>query len=278
MLATRHRVPSLPPTRPLDGVRVLDLTRIIAGPVAARTLAAHGADVLAVTSPDLPSIPILVIDTGRGKRQTHLDLNADTGRATLDALARTADVFLQGYRPGGLASRGFSVEHLAEINPGVVCATLSAFGHTGPWSQRRGFDSLTQNANGINWEEAVAAHPEGRMERPKELPAQALDHAAGQLLAYGIAVALARRATEGGSWHVRTSLAQVGHFLQSLPRIQGGQRTPEPSAQSIASYLDTTPSGFGTITSVRHAAQLSVTPAHYALPAMPLGTHPPQWN
>ncbi|NOU05998.1 MAG: CoA transferase [Hyphomicrobiaceae bacterium] len=270
--------PLPPATRPLAGVRVLDLTRIIAGPVAARTLAAHGADVLAVTSPYLPAIPVLVIDTGRGKRQAHIDLNTDAGRATLENLVRDADVFLQGYRPGGLAARGFSPERLATLNPGIICATLSAYGHTGPWSDRRGFDSLTQNTNGMNWSEALAAHPQGLMEKPKELPAQALDHGAGHLLAYGIAVALARRATEGGSWHVRTSLAQVGHFLDGLGRVPGGHKANDQTADDAAKYTEHSQSGFGPITAIAHAARLSATPSHYARPAMLLGTHPPQWE
>jgi crotonobetainyl-CoA:carnitine CoA-transferase CaiB-like acyl-CoA transferase len=264
-------------TRPLSGVRVLDLTRIIAGPVAGRTLAAHGADVLNITSPNLPSIPSLVIDTGRGKRYAHIDLNTPAGVETLRALVRDADVLIQGYRPGGIAARGFSEDELMTLRPGLICVTLSAYSHTGPWANRRGFDSLTQNANGLNWEEAQAANSGAPVTRPKELPAQALDHAAGYILAFGTMMALHRRATESGSWRVRTSLAQVGHWLQSLPRVPGGPTAPDPSAASIADLLETTPSGFGPLTAVRHAAQLSVTPAHWALPAMPLGSHRPEW-
>ena len=271
-------VQPLPPAvRPLAGVRVLDLTRIIAGPVAGRALAAYGADVLNITCARLPSIPILVIDTGRGKRTAQLDLDTPEGATRLHALAREADVFLQGYRPGGIAARGFSEAALLAARPGVVVATLSAFGHQGPWAGRRGFDSLTQNANGINWEEAQAAGRDGIVARPKELPAQALDHAAGYLLAFGVMVALKKRAESGGSWRVRTSLAQVGHWLQSLPRVAGGAAAPEQTRESIADLLEGTPSGFGPLQAVRHAAQLSLTPAHWALPSMPLGTHGAEW-
>jgi crotonobetainyl-CoA:carnitine CoA-transferase CaiB-like acyl-CoA transferase len=263
--------------RPLSGIRALDLTRIIAGPVAARTLAAHGAEVLNITSPNLPAIPLLVVDTGRGKRTAHVDLDSAGGVATLKNLARGADVFLQGYRPGGLAMRGFSETDLIALSPGVVVASLSAYGHAGPWSARRGFDSLTQNANGLNWEEALAAAPGEPVQRPKELPAQALDHAAGYLLAFGAMTALRRQMTEGGSWRVRTSLAQVGHWLQSLPRVPGGPAAPDPSRESIVDLLEATPSGFGVLTAVQHAAHLSATPARWDLPAMPLESHAAVW-
>lgn len=263
--------------RPLAGVRILDLTRIIAGPVAARALAAHGADVLTVTCDRLPSIPGLVADTGRGKRTTNIDLDSADGVATLRELVRGADVFLQGYRPGGLAARGFSENDLISSRPGIIAASLSAYGHVGPWSSRRGFDSLTQNANGLNWEEARAANPDGSVDRPKELPAQALDHCTGYLMALGIMIALKRRAEVGGSWRVRTSLAQVGRWLQSLPRVGDGLKARDQTAADIADLLETTPSGFGDLTAVRHSAQLFATPAYWKLPAMPLGTHAPEW-
>lgn len=262
--------------RPLAGVRVLELTRIIAGPVAGRTLAAHGADVLHITSPNLPSIPSLVIDTGRGKRPAFLDLDTSDGRGQLSALLRNADIFIQGYRPGGLAARGFDPLDLARSNPGLIAVSLSAYGHTGPWSGRRGFDSLTQNANGINVAEARAAS--GKMDRPKELPAQALDHAAGYILAFGAMIALHRRSTEGGSWLVRTSLAQVGEYLKSLGRIDGGHAAPDPKLDEIVDLLETTASGFGPLRAVTHAAKLSATPARWELPAMPLGHYPPAWR
>ncbi len=261
--------------RPLAGVRVLELTRIIAGPVAGRTLAAHGADVLHITSPNLPSIPSLVIDTGRGKRPAFLDLDTSDGSGQLSALLRSADIFVQGYRPGGLASRGFDPLEAARNNPGLIAVSLSAYGHVGPWSGRRGFDSLTQNANGINVAEAIAAT--GKMDRPKELPAQALDHAAGYILAFGAMIALHRRATEGGSWLVRTSLAQVGEYLKSLGRIDGGHAAPDPKFDDVADLMETTASGFGPLRAVTHAAELSATPARWDLPAMPLGHYPPAW-
>ncbi len=122
--------------RPLSGVRALDLSRIIAGPVAGRTLAQHGADVLLINGPHLPNIAPLVIDNGRGKRSATLDLRDENGRASLHALLQEADVFLQSYRPGSMAARGFGAEEAARLRPGIVYVTVSAYGHEGPWAQR----------------------------------------------------------------------------------------------------------------------------------------------
>ncbi|MBL8701672.1 MAG: CoA transferase [Alphaproteobacteria bacterium] len=259
--------------RPLSGIRVLDLTRIIAGPVCGRTLAAHGADVLLVTSPHLPAVAPLVIDTGRGKRTTTLHLRDPADADRLRALVREADVFVQGYRPGGVAALGFGPGALAALRPGIVCVSLSAYGDAGPWTGRRGFDSLVQTASGFNAEEAAAAGSD----TPKPLPCQALDHATGYLLALGALAALRRRATEGGSWHVHASLARTGLWLRRLGRLDRGLETSDPDLDAVRDLLEETPSGFGLLTAVRHAARLSATPAHWALPAMPLGSHPAAW-
>lgn len=263
---------SLPPAaaRPLQGLRLLDLTRIIAGPVAGRTLAAHGADVLHLSSPSLPFVETLVMDTGRGKRTAHLDLRHQA--AGFASLVAGADALISNYRAGALAGHGFSDERLAELRPGIVLGHLSAYGTTGPWGGKRGFDSLTQTSTGINADEADAAGDS----TPRVLPCQALDHASGYLLALGIMAAWLRRAEEGGSWRVRVSLARTGIWLRTLGRIDGFGAT-EPTQADIADLLETHPGGFGSLTAVRHAARLSDTPAFEALPAMPLGSHAAAW-
>jgi crotonobetainyl-CoA:carnitine CoA-transferase CaiB-like acyl-CoA transferase len=260
--------------RPLSGLRVLDLSRVIAGPVAGRTLAAHGADVLLVSGPELPAIPWLTIDTGRGKLTTLVELKSEAGRAQLRELLKGADIFSQGYRPRALAALGFAPEDAANINPGIVYVTLSAYGHAGPWAERRGFDSLVQTTTGFNHAEGQAAGIDG----PKELPAQMLDHATGYLMAFGAMMAKARQAREGGSWHVRVSLAQTGRWLWNLGRLDGGLDTPDLTGEAVhAAFIESMPSGFGTLKAVRHSALLSTTPARWSRPAMPLGSHPPQW-
>ena len=262
-----------PGDRPLAGIRVLDLSRVIAGPVAGRTLAAHGADVLLISGPDLPAIPWLTIDTGRGKLTSFIELKHAPGRAVLRDLLAQADIFSQGYRPRAMASLGFSPEDAARINPGIVYVTLSAYGHAGPWAERRGFDSLVQTSTGFNHAEGQAAGVDG----PKELPAQMLDHATGYFMAFGAMMAKARQSQEGGSWHVRVSLAQTGQWLWNLGRVADGFKTVDLPGETVTPFMEEVDSGFGALRSVRHAAQLSKTPAFWARPAMPLGSHPPQW-
>jgi crotonobetainyl-CoA:carnitine CoA-transferase CaiB-like acyl-CoA transferase len=279
-----ERIGEAPPTplpsaaaRPLQGLRVLDLTRVIAGPVCGRTLAAHGADVLHVSAAHLPSFDHLLVDTGRGKRSTQLDLRSEAGRATLRGLVaqgdKSTDVFLQGYRPGAIAGQGFAPAELAALRPGIVCTSLSAYGEVGPWGARRGFDSLVQTATGFNHAEAEAAGVEG----PKVLPCQALDHASGYLLAFGTLAALLRRAEEGGSWLVRVSLVGTGMWLRRLGRLPGGFAATVPEMDAIGDLLEQSGSGFGQLTAMRHSGRLSETPPHWALPSVPLGTHPPVW-
>ncbi|MBL8352827.1 MAG: CoA transferase [Burkholderiaceae bacterium] len=264
--------------RPLTGLRVLDLTRILAGPVAGRCLAAYGADVLMVNGPHLPNIEAIA-DTSRGKRSALIDLRESAGRDQLDALVAQADVFLQGYRPGALAGRGYGAAALAARRPGIVVASLSAYGPddaSGPWAGRRGFDSLVQTATGFNLAEAEAA---GKA-TPQALPMQILDYSAGHLLAFGIQAALWRRATQGGSWQVQVSLAGVGHWLRSLGRVRDGFAVQRPA---IEPWLEDSRCGFGeggqaVLRALRHAAQFSATPAGFDRPSMPPGSHPPSWT
>jgi hypothetical protein len=226
-----------------------------------------------VSSPNLPSIPWLVIDTGRGKLSCSADLKTEEGRTVLRNLLTRADVFSQGYRPQSLAVLGFSPQDAALLSPGIVYVSLSAYGHVGPWAGRRGFDSLVQTSTGFNHAEGQAAGVDG----PKELPMQVLDHATGYLMAFGAMMARVRQAREGGSWHVRVSLAQTGRWLWGLGRLGDGIAAPDLKSDDIAPYIEQSPSGFGTLHAVRHSAMLSETPAHWSRPAVPLGNDPPKW-
>jgi crotonobetainyl-CoA:carnitine CoA-transferase CaiB-like acyl-CoA transferase len=258
---------------PLAGVRMLDLTRVIAGPVAGRTLAQHGADVLRITAPHLPDLGSLEVDTGAGKLSALLDLRAPGDAETLQALVRDADVFAQSYRPGALAARGLSPEALAALRPGIVCVTLSAWSHAGPWQSRRGFDSLVQSATGI-------VHEQTRGDRPQHLPAQVLDHVSGFLMAFGAMAALARRAREGGSYLVRVSLCQTAEWVHRLGRVSDGRdaRTlAEPTLDDVADLLIETDTPFGRVRHVAPAVGLSETPATWTRPAVPPGTHQAAW-
>ncbi|MEO6623424.1 MAG: CoA transferase [Burkholderiaceae bacterium] len=255
--------------RPLQGVRVLDLTRVLAGPVAGRTLAAYGADVMLVNAPHLPNIESIA-ETSRGKLSALIDLQTGAGRASLEQLVRGCNVFVQGYRPGALASHGFGPQDTARMCPGIVHVSLSAYGHVGPWSGRRGFDSLTQTSTGFNLAEAAAA----QSNQPKTLPVQILDHASGFLMAFAAQAALMRQLREGGSWHVRVSLAQTAQWLRAMGRLPEGLRIAMPSLDEQKEASD---SGFGQLVAIRHAARLSDTPAYWSRPSMPPGSHPPVW-
>ena len=256
--------------RPLKDIRVLDLTRIIAGPVCGRALAAYGADVMLVNSPHLPNIANL-IDTSRGKLSVHADLDTADGRIALANLLRSAHVLVQGYRPGGLDALGAGPQVLAQIRPGLVYVSLTAYGAQGPWADRRGFDSLVQTATGFNHAEGEAAG-DGQ---PRALPMQILGQATGYLIALCAAAAVLRQQREGGSWHVQVSLAQTAHWLRGLGRVGGGLSC---ARADMAPYLETVDSGFGVLRTVRHSAQLSRTPAGWTRPSMPPGSHPPAWH
>ncbi|WP_245811113.1 CoA transferase [Rhodococcoides corynebacterioides] len=241
--------------RPLAGMRVLDLTRVLAGPVATRVLALLGASVLRVDSPRLPEIETQHLDTGAGKASTLLDVEDPDQRDRLAALATTADVVVRGYRPG---STVMSV--VESVRPGgAVVASVSAWGTRGPFAGRRGFDSLVQAASGI----AVLC---GRDDRPGALPVQALDHATGYLLAAGIVDALALRAQSGIGRTVTASLGRTAAHLLALPRsADGGERTPIPETHTV------------THGSVRTARPALAEYDDYPWPARPWGSDEPRY-
>ncbi len=257
--------------RPLDGLRVLDLTRILAGPVAARSLAAQGADVLMLNGPGLPNIEAIA-DMSRGKRSALLDLKTPAGQQKMATLLDQAHVLLQGYRPGALDALGLEPQSVARLRPGIVYASLSAYGRSGPWADRRGFDSLVQTVCGINWAEGEAFGNAGL----RALPLQILDYSAGFLLAFGIQAALYRQVTQGGSWHVQVSLARVAQWLQSM-----GQRpvaaAPAPAAVPPEAYLETMDTGFGRLRAVRHSAVLQGLPSSWPHAGQPPGGDQPGW-
>ena len=269
----------LPPgNRPLSGIRVLDLTRVLAGPTCARTLAEHGADVLKITGPHLPNLGYQEFDTGHGKLSAHLDLREAKDVEVLRGLVRDADVFSQGYRPGALGSRGLSPEELAALRPGLVYVSLCAFSHAGPWASRRGFDTVVQTVSGITSRQAEVVP--GKTPGPQFYPVSAIDYCTGYLMAFGAMVALARRAREGGSWLVRISLAQVGKWIVDLGEVAESAARDAPaefSPEELArwSMVSETPSG-----SLRHLSpvvQMSETQPHWARPSVPLGYNRPEW-
>jgi crotonobetainyl-CoA:carnitine CoA-transferase CaiB-like acyl-CoA transferase len=269
----------LPPgERPLSGIRVLDLTRVLAGPTCARTLAEHGADVLKITAAHLPNLGYQEWDTGHGKLSAELDLRKPENVEVLHGLVRRADVFSQGYRPGTLASRGLSPEELTAIRPGLVYVSLSAFGHAGPWAARRGFDTVVQTVSGITIRQAECFS--GKNPGPQFYPVSAIDYCTGYLMAFGAMVALARRAREGGSWLVRISLAQVGKFIVDLGEVPASALkdvAAEFGADELERWSTVSETPSGALRHLKPAVQLSETPPYWARPSVPLGYHPAAW-
>jgi hypothetical protein len=269
----------LPPgKRPLSGIRVLDLTRVLAGPTCARTLAEHGADVLKITAPHLPNLGYQEFDTGHGKLSAHLDLREQRDLDVLHGLVRDADVFSQGYRPGTLGGRGLSPEELIKLRPGLVYVSLCAFSHAGPWASRRGFDTVVQTVSGITSRQAEVVP--GKTPGPQFYPVSAIDYCTGYLMAFGAMVALKRRATEGGSWLVRISLAQVGKWIVDLGEVAESSARDAP-AEFLPEELERwsmvsdTPSG--KLRHLRPTVSLSETPPFWARPSVPLGYNKPEW-
>jgi crotonobetainyl-CoA:carnitine CoA-transferase CaiB-like acyl-CoA transferase len=257
--------------RPLSGIRALDLTRVLAGPTCARTLAEHGADVLKIAGPHLPDSGATEIDTGIGKLQAFLDLRTKEGVETLRGLLKTGDVFSQSFRPGTLAARGFSPEEAAKLRPGIVYVTLSAWGRDGPWRDRRGFDSIVQTVSGMAYAQSGGLPP---ATKPQLMPVSANDYVGGYLMAFGTMVALARRATEGGSWLVRVSLARTGKWIVDRGFVEGFASVPrELPSEELKSLIMKT----GNYSHLKPVLELSETPPFWSRPPAPLGTHPAVW-
>jgi hypothetical protein len=214
-------------------------------------------------------------DSGHGKRSTKLDLRTTVDADALRRLVRGADVFSQGYRPGALDRLGFSPAELAELRPGIVSVSLSAYGRTGPWSTRRGFDSVVQCASGI------AAELAGADGVPRALPANPLDYTTGYLAAFLVMVALERRAREGGSYHVDLSLAQTGRYLTGLNRADPAlvaQCEPDIDRRRLDELMITRRTPFGLLRYLAPVARLPGTPARWELPSVPLDNDRPEWN
>ena len=255
--------------RPLGGIRVLDLTRILAGPMAARTLAEHGADVLNIVAPGSPSIPEHVVDTNHGKRSCFLDLAAKAGAHDLRRLLADADVLTNSYRPGTLAKFGFSPEAVAALRPGIIYVSISCYGDGGPFSHRGGWEQLGQVVTGISH----ANDPT----RPHLLPVPACDYTTGYLAAYGALLALARRAREGGSWHVRVSLCRSGMFIQQQGQFAADAAPEALTTAELDALRIESRTHQGPLRHLGPVLRLSETPGRWQHPTPKPGSASPQW-
>jgi hypothetical protein len=251
--------------RPLSGMHVLDLTRVLAGPTCAKTLAEHGADVLHVSAPHLEFQGPFEIETGIGKRQCFIDLREEL--EVLRGLLRSADVFSHGYRLGAIARRGLGPEQVAEVRPGIVYVSENCYGPVGPWAERPGWEQLGQAATGMSYREGLE---DGT---PRLAPAAVNDYTTGFLAAYGAMMALARRAREGGSWHVQVSLAETCMWYQRLGETERGEGLGDVSGFMASMDSD----DFGRVQFLKPALEMSETEPRWERPPAKLGAHEPEW-
>ncbi len=261
------------PGRPLAGVRVLDLTRVIAGPVCTRVLAAYGADVLRIDPPGFLEGEVLLGDVTQGKRRATLDLRTAEGRTRFLELVAEAELLVCGLRQGALARLGLDVAQLRQANPALGIVLLDAYGWTGPWSGRRGFDSLVQMSAGI----AARGREAARAEEPVALPAQALDHGAGYLLVAAACRALLDCQEQQVATVARLSLARVAHLLTTL----GDQHVPRGRGigpEDAAPYLEEAPSSLGPLRRVRVPGRIHGCEPHWSRPAGALGIDAPSFR
>ena len=256
---------------PLSGVRVLDLTRVIAGPVCTRFLAAYGADVLRIDPRGFEEVGALVPETSAGKHCAMLDLNASADHAIFEELVGQAHVLVTGLRPGALDHLGYDRNHLQSLNPDLIVGSLDAYGWSGPWAGRRGFDSLVQMSTGI----AAAGAAQKGTDRPTPLPAQALDHGTGYVLAAAICRALTQRVTEGVRADIRCSLVGTANLLTDYPTPHGlAVDTPEWS--SVDREVSVT--AWGPAQRVPIPGRIDGVTPRMRIDAGPLGRHEPTWS
>jgi crotonobetainyl-CoA:carnitine CoA-transferase CaiB-like acyl-CoA transferase len=261
---------------PAAGVKVLDLTRILAGPTAGLSLAEHGADVLMVTAPHLPQVPSFVRDTSHSKRSCFLDFRDENQAATLRSLVRQSDVFIDGYRPGRLAAYGFGSEDLTRLRPGLIHLSINCFGSGGPFASRAGWDQVAQAVTGICH---VQGHATGA-DHPCLTPVFMCDFLTGFLGAYGVMLALARRAREGGSYRVQVSLCQSAMLLQRQGLLHDfeqadGKLQPE-EFEALAVCESDTP--YGDLRSLGPVIWMSETPTQWFRKLPLLGGDPALWS
>ncbi|NKE46523.1 CoA transferase [Roseomonas frigidaquae] len=263
-----------PGDRPLSGVRVLDLTRILAGPVGSRGLAEHGADVLMVTTRELPQTPEHVRDTSHGKRSCFLDLKTAAGAARFAKLVREADVVVNGYRPGALARLGFGMEELARLRPGIIQVSVSCFGAGGPFADRAGWEQVAQAVTGICATQGAAIGAG----QPKLVFAPVCDYTTGYLATYGALLALARRARQGGSWQVHVSLCQSAMLVQRQGQLQDFAAAPEALSEAELAPLQVREEGVhGDLLTLGPVLRMSGTQPRWDRPTPLLGGDAPSW-
>jgi crotonobetainyl-CoA:carnitine CoA-transferase CaiB-like acyl-CoA transferase len=257
--------------RPLAGVKVLDLTRVLAGPVATRFLAGYGADVLRIDPPDWDE-PAIEPQVTLGKRCARLDLRQPPDRARFERLISEADLFVHGYRPKALGALGYGEDVRRALNPNLVDVRLDAYGWSGPWRNRRGFDSLVQMSTGI----AAAGKAWRGADKPIPLPVQALDHATGYLMAAAAVRGLALRLSKGQATSAGLSLARTAALLIGTPRQGIEPKALSPTDADYSAAIEAT--DWGSAHRAQPPVRVAGAPMGWTRPASRLGSAPAAWG
>jgi len=265
--------------RPLSNLRVIDSTRVLAGPTISRTLAEFGADVMHIGSPNVPIMAAAQADTGHGKRKAHVDLETEAGIESLKSLISHADVFAQSYRAGSLAARGFGPSHLAQQRPGIIYVSENAYGQDGPWREKRGFDGNVQAATGITHLQNIGTKTSTTPRNLRQVAMAMNDYCTGYWGTFGVLEALKMRAQIGGSWHVKVSLGQTASWYLRMGAVLDPAKglTAEKIIELTSQYVEEHESDYGVLRRLRPVINMSETIPHWVGRTVLPGIHTPNW-
>jgi len=255
--------------RPLEGIKVIDFTHVLAGPMSTRALAEQGAEVLHLCGSNVPELLPFAMDTGHGKKNAIIDLNDEKDRQILVNLIKEADIFVQGYAPGKFKKFGFGPEEVHRINPKTIYVTVSCFGTTGPWATYKGFEQLAQAATGL-----MADH--SSLENPQLVPAAVCDYVTGYLCSLGMLTALYRRATEGGSYNVEVALARTAMLVDQYG-LREDKNVEGKLPDNYEKFFTVSKTSFGDIKHLLPVIDMSETKGRWDIPLSPLESGYPAW-
>ncbi len=264
--------------RALAGLRVLDLTRVLAGPTCARALGSMGAEVLQIRGEGLPNVEAFVADTGIGKKSAYLDLKADGDKNALRALVRKANVFSQGYRSGVMDRLGFGVDQIVDMNPGIIYVSINCYGHEGDWKQRPGWEQLAQVVTGMATRQGEYLRTDDAPVVPTLQPSALNDYTTGYLGALGVVLAKRRQLNEGGAYLVRVSLCRTAMWVRSLGERSQPVEARTPDIDDFKAWCQSFDTYWGPLDALRPPISLDGTPMRWLSPPVPLGTNAPRFN
>jgi len=259
--------------RPLANLKVLDLTRVLAGPVCARSLSGFGADVLHIRGKGLPNVEAFVTDTGIGKKSAYLNLKSENDRDALRGLVKQSHVFSQGYRSGVMERLGFGVEQVAELNPDIIYVSINCYGHQGQWCQQPGWEQLAQVVTGMATHQGNYHQDGAGLTKPALQPSALNDYTTGYLAALGVMMAKRRQVLEGGGYWVRVSLCRTAMWVQQLGCRDFPVQARMPQPAELQSWYQRFDTAWGELAALSPAIRMNGSALQWPAPPVPLGTH-----